>query len=218
LEGLPYHIWIFFCHLKWVFHGFSFRSLVWEISSIKETYVSKKILTHPWDLTNIFSLSMPPQSRYLNGGKGLFDISNQRTKWKSVKYPFEMTKIYLKWSIVDPLKIPIYSIVVSQSLLYMQPQCVETCATSNDHIWQTKKRNEIPWNSHLRWQKKIQMWYGRPSKMSYRVGMIYLKFSKCRGSQMMLRVCRVAWAIVEVVRPLWATCTLCKIAKNVANQ
>ena len=43
------------------------------------------------------------------------------------------------------------------------------------------------------------MRYSRASKMSCRVGKIYLKFTECRGPQMMPRVCRVAWAIVEVV-------------------
>jgi hypothetical protein len=31
-----------------------------------------------------------------------------------------------------------------------------------------------------------------------------LKLVECRGPQMMPRVCRVAWAVVEVVEPLWA--------------
>ena len=37
--------------------------------------------------------------------------------------------------------------------------------------------------------------------MSYRIGRIYLNFSKCRGPQMMPRVCRVAWVVVDVVGP-----------------
>jgi hypothetical protein len=37
--------------------------------------------------------------------------------------------------------------------------------------------------------------------MSCRVDRIYLKFVECRGPQMMPRVFRVAWAIVEVVEP-----------------
>ena len=32
---------IYFRYLKWVFHGISFRSMVWEIWSIKATYVCK---------------------------------------------------------------------------------------------------------------------------------------------------------------------------------
>ena len=37
--------------------------------------------------------------------------------------------------------------------------------------------------------------------MSYRVGRIYLKFVECRRSQVMPRVCRAAWVVVEVVEP-----------------
>ena len=43
--------------------------------------------------------------------------------------------------------------------------------------------------------------YSRVSKMSFRVGRIDLNFADCRGPQMMLRVCRVAWVVVEVVEP-----------------
>ena len=45
------------------------------------------------------------------------------------------------------------------------------------------------------------MRYSRASKMSYRVGKIYLKFVECRGPHMMPRVCRAAWVVVEVVGP-----------------
>ena len=54
--------------------------------------------------------------------------------------------------------------------------------------------------------------------MSCRVGMIYLKFVECRGPQMMPRVCRAAWVVVEVVEPSCTAWTPCKIAKNVADQ
>ena len=34
-------------------------------------------------------------------------------------------------------------------LLYMRSHCVQTCAASNKHISQTRKPNEIPWNTHF---------------------------------------------------------------------
>ena len=45
------------------------------------------------------------------------------------------------------------------------------------------------------------MRYSRVSKTSCRVGRIYLNFVECIGPQMMPRVCRVAWVVVEVVGP-----------------
>ena len=45
------------------------------------------------------------------------------------------------------------------------------------------------------------MRYSRASKKSCRVGRIYLKFVECKEPQMMRRVCRAAWAVVEVVEP-----------------
>ena len=38
--------------------------------------------------------------------------------------------------------------------------------------------------------------------MYFRVGRIYLKIDECRGPQMMPRVCRATWVVVEVVEPL----------------
>lgn len=46
------------------------------------------------------------------------------------------------------------------------------------------------------------MRYNTASKMSCRVGRIYLNFVECREPQMMPRVCRAAWVVVEVVEPL----------------
>ena len=37
--------------------------------------------------------------------------------------------------------------------------------------------------------------------MSYRDGKIYLNFVECRGPQMIPRVCRATWVVVEVVEP-----------------
>ena len=45
------------------------------------------------------------------------------------------------------------------------------------------------------------MRYSRASKMSSRVGIIYLNFAECRGPHMMPRVCRAAWVVVKVVGP-----------------
>lgn len=39
--------------------------------------------------------------------------------------------------------------------LYVRPHCVQTCVTSNKHISQTRKQNEIPWNTHLSWRKYL---------------------------------------------------------------
>ena len=48
--------------------------------------------------------------------------------------------------------------------------------------------------------------------------MIYIKFVECRGPQMMPRVCRATWAIVEVLGPLWEAWAPYKIDKYVAYQ
>ena len=45
------------------------------------------------------------------------------------------------------------------------------------------------------------MRYSRASKTFCRVGRIYLKFVESRGPQMMPRVCRETWVVVEVVGP-----------------
>ena len=52
---------IYFSYLKWVFHGISFCSMVWEISSIKATYVYKTVHAHLFRFNKYFLLSGPPQ-------------------------------------------------------------------------------------------------------------------------------------------------------------
>lgn len=36
-------------------------------------------------------------------------LTNQETKWKSVKYPFELTERPFQWVVVDSLKLPVVS-------------------------------------------------------------------------------------------------------------
>jgi hypothetical protein len=44
---------------------------------------------------------------------------------------------------------------------------------------------------------------GRSSEILCKGHNTYLNLAECRGPQNMLRVCRVAWVVVEVVEPLW---------------
>jgi hypothetical protein len=62
------------------------------------------------------------------------------------------------------------------------------------------------------------MSYGRSFEMLC-IGLnTYFKLDKCRGPQIMPRVCRAAWVVVEVVEPLWVAWTPCKFVENVADQ
>lgn len=71
-------------------------------------------------------------------------LANQETKWNSVKYPFELTERPFRWAMIDPLKHLVEPVASIQSSLCTRPRCVKTCATSNEYISQTRKRNENP--------------------------------------------------------------------------
>ena len=74
-----YHISLerYLCHLKWVFHDFSFGFFFWEISLIEGTYVCKNNAQASPDLQQTFSHSLYHQREsMLYGWKFLFNISN----------------------------------------------------------------------------------------------------------------------------------------------
>ena len=84
-QGIPvtyqilHHISLegYFLNLEWVFYGFSFGSLVWEISSIEATCVWKTSAPVSLELQKPFSYSLGHHREIiLYGWKFLFNISN----------------------------------------------------------------------------------------------------------------------------------------------
>ena len=140
-------------------------------------------------------------------------LSNHKTKWNSVKHPFEMTKIYFKWDILNPLKLLVESAEFVQ-ICCMRDRNMEKHVQLQMIIYD-KPENETKFREIPIWdnKKNFQMRYGRASKTFCRVGSIYLNFVECRGPQMMQRVRRAARVVVQGVGLSWAPWTPWKFSK-----
>ena len=132
---------------------------VMKLNSVKDRFEISKRHFYPYDIVSkcvlereniMLNLKRHARTILQTCWFNWSHLLNHRKKLNSVKYPFEIMEISFKWAIVYPLKLHVESVEIVQSFLYARPKYGETCVTSNDHIWQTKKRNEILWNTHLR--------------------------------------------------------------------